>query len=161
LDTAHCAFRDDLVVTDGVSRSRRGVQSYDSHRKLVQYISYTDGEVFDSSTSGGSESEGDLPDDTDENARWYDHGTHLAGTVAGNSMSSSGDDMEQRGIAYDAKIVFMDVGGVDATTGKAFLEVPHELEREYLQPQVGVRLVRFGYCLQYMHICLWKAFLVA
>ena len=43
------------------------------------------------------------------------HGTHVAGSVAGNSMGNFGD---MDGMAPDAKISFFDIGSV--TTHKSF-----------------------------------------
>jgi subtilisin family serine protease len=89
-----CFFIDDSNLYPTITTDRTGVLEI-FRRKVVQYISYAD--------------------NVDE---YGGHGTHVAGSVAGNSLS--GELSHMNGMAPDAKIAFYDIGMTD----KSFLKVP-------------------------------------
>ena len=69
------------------------------------------------------------------NGDWdgHDHGTHVAGTIAGKSLSTNA---EYNGIAYDAKLVIQDIGYGGSLTG-----IPSDLNTYFQQAyNVGARI---------------------
>ena len=76
---SNCYFRDDSASL-----------VYDvvntANRKVIYYNTYQDG----TDDVGG-------------------HGTHVAGSVAGNSTKTYGDFVKYNGMAYNAKIAFFDI----------------------------------------------------
>ena len=83
LDDSSCFLADDSGAYSNPRTDRTGkVQSL--RRKVVQYVAYAD----DVDHEGG-------------------HGTHVAGSIAGRSLS---DYSDVDGVAPDAKIAFFDVG---------------------------------------------------
>lgn len=76
------------------------------------------------------------------------HGTHVSGILAGNSLSKKAANL---GIAYDAKIAFMDIGKQVASCAgqrgcEVTLETPGEVE-ELMNQQVkaGARIFSFSW----------------
>ena len=103
LDFNSCYFSDSSVrvkfsKTETIQGKGRPVYENLSHRKLVQYVAYSDKQEGE---DGG-------------------HGTHVAGSVAGNNLGSS---KQHNGMAYDAKLAFFDIG----TPGGYRLDVPDSL----------------------------------
>jgi hypothetical protein len=93
LDDLSCFFLDTSGKYHAAITNRSGVVQHD-RRKVIQYVGYADG-VDD---RGG-------------------HGTHVAGSVAGKSLS---DFTSVDGMAPDAKISFFDIG----VLGSEYLKVP-------------------------------------
>eukprot|EP01041_Mallomonas_annulata_P004992 gene4992-9980_t len=93
LNDLSCFFLDDSNKYDSL-RTRRDGEIEGERRKIIQYIGHADG----LDDLGG-------------------HGTHVAGTVTGSSLSSYSS---MDGIAPDAKISFFDIGA----TGAYYLDVP-------------------------------------
>ncbi|KAJ9470383.1 Serine protease/ABC transporter B family protein tagC [Diplonema papillatum] len=103
IDHDHCFFRDDDVPTPIDKLSPK-------HRKIVKYVSADDSEAGrgDHDSSGG-------------------HGTHVAGTIAGD-LANGDDNPEMRGykgFVHKAKLVFMDVAGHRTTEG---VNPPHDIK---------------------------------
>jgi len=82
-----------------------------NHRKVVQYTS-----------------QADITDYADDKAG---HGTHVAGTVAGQSILNYGDFIKYNGMVATAKISFYDIG--DSKT--AALKLPDDIDRDLFQVQ--------------------------
>ena len=101
IDMSSCYFNDPDVSTPYSSADNIVVD--ESHRKVVMYVTYKD-RVDD----GGG------------------HGSHVAGTVAGNSTKAYGDFVKYNGMAYNAKIAFFDIG--DTSAGEGVISVPSDLE---------------------------------
>eukprot|EP01038_Epipyxis_sp_PR26KG_P007326 gene7326-9984_t len=70
-----------------------------NHRKVVRYF-HTTGDIYD----GGSTT----------------HGTHVSGIAAGAPYRNYGDYKKYAGVAYDAKIVFFDIGKDNKTYDKLY-----------------------------------------
>lgn len=98
IDMSNCYFRDDSASL-----------VYDvvntANRKVIYYNTYQDG----TDDVGG-------------------HGTHVAGSVAGNSTKTYGDFVKYNGMAYNAKIAFFDIGSTAA--GEGAIDVPDDLKVE-------------------------------
>ncbi len=86
-----------------------------NHRKLVAYLINTNGAEY------GDYAEG--------------HGTHVAGTLTGSALCSDSTQQSQmskwNGIAYDAKLVFVDIGDMNGgialpTTLQTYLQSFHD-----------------------------------
>ena len=97
-DHTNCQFYDPVnpvSVTTGQTFNNKNA------RKVVQYMAFAD--------AGEGEDGG--------------HGTHVAGSVAGNSANPAEQDYD--GMAPDAKVAFFDIG----VANQLFLNVPNQLER--------------------------------
>jgi len=110
LDTKHCSFTD---PNDALPRTQNAKVDSTTHRKVSQYFSYAD-------TGAGEVG---------------DHGTHVSGSVAGNSLGGVND---HKGMAFDAKIAFFDIG----LPGQGGLLVPQNIARTMFPPayQAGARI---------------------
>eukprot|EP00607_Mallomonas_marina_P009568 CAMPEP_0182418256 /NCGR_PEP_ID=MMETSP1167-20130531/2742_1 /TAXON_ID=2988 /ORGANISM="Mallomonas Sp, Strain CCMP3275" /LENGTH=676 /DNA_ID=CAMNT_0024592391 /DNA_START=428 /DNA_END=2458 /DNA_ORIENTATION=- len=86
------------------------------HRKVVTYKT----------------SFGDRVDDAEA------HGTHVGSTAAGQPYANYGDYKKYSGIAYNAKIAFIDIGN----TATGVLSIPPDLYNQAFRPlyEVGVRI---------------------
>jgi len=82
-----------------------------SHRKVVQYVRQNGITDYADDKSG--------------------HGTHVAGTVAGQSILNYGDFVKYNGMSASAKISFYDLG--DPATSS--LKLPDDIDRELFQVQ--------------------------
>ncbi len=76
-----------------------------NHRKVIYYNDYADG-----TDDGGG------------------HGSHVAGSVAGNSSKTYGDFVKYNGMAYEAKIAFFDIG--NTAQGEGAIDVPSNLKTD-------------------------------
>jgi len=85
----------------------RDEEADERRRKVVQYIGFAD----------------------DVAGERGDHGTHVAGTVAGKSTVTPAGTVYD-GMAPEAKIAFFDIG----VAGQPFLDVPRSLRRELFPP---------------------------
>ena len=106
LDVGSCFFNDPAntygTITKGLAVEKP------NHRKVTQYVPFADG-----GPGNGNPGEN------------LDHGTHVAGSVAGKSRQNGGGIYD--GMAYEAKIAFFDIG----QTGARGLSVPQSLERNF------------------------------
>jgi subtilisin family serine protease len=124
LQTDHCMFTDDKVDVNTAERQRIGGNIYyPGHRKLINYVSFADGIAVDNI---------DRPD----------HGTHVAGTVAGSVQKSKENStglfsVTHKGVAPDSKISFVDIA---FSSGR--FSIPDNLIDDYLMPQykAGARI---------------------
>jgi hypothetical protein len=115
LDYQSCFFYDSSVgvyFSGADSITGKPVFENMSHRKMVQYVAYSDKVEGE---DGG-------------------HGTHVAGTVMGNSASLPND----AGMAPEAKVAFYDIGVPNAQ----YLNVPYNLETQMFPyaKRVGAQL---------------------
>ena len=95
LDTGHCFFEEAQGGTPAD-------QNYGpNHRKVVAYRAYAD---------GGATGQ-------------RDHGTHVVGSILGQSSTNGAAGENERGSAYAAKVSFTDIGPGDAPG----LQVPNDL----------------------------------
>jgi len=101
IDVNSCFFKD---TTTTVPYNK--VSS--THRKLVTYITYAD-----------SQENGDSGDNN------FGHGTHVAGTLAGFTTSTS-TMIPFNGIAPGAKLAFFDIAKYDST-GAVMLYPPSDI----------------------------------
>ena len=109
LDIGSCFFNDPNNAYGPIAK---GVtQEKPNHRKVTQYVPFADG-----GPGNGNPGEN------------LDHGTHVAGSVAGKSRQSAGSVYD--GMAYEAKIAFFDIG----ETGARGLSVPRSMERNFFPP---------------------------
>ncbi len=97
IDMSSCYFNDPNVPTPYDTVN-------ENHRKVVQYVTFKD-----RTDDGGG------------------HGSHVAGTVAGNSTKAYGDFVKYNGMAYNAKIAFFDIGDTSAER-EGTIGVPGDLE---------------------------------
>ncbi len=99
VDVDHCFYRDPSQPLPN------SIPNY-SHRKIVAYRTYADGQSYDRCSGG--------------------HGTHTAGTIAGYTTNSAG--MPYNGIAYSAKLTVGDIGEDSfLSCFLGFLSVPSSL----------------------------------
>ena len=99
LDAGHCFFNNAEGAT-------AGGQTYGpTHRKIVGYRAYAD----DAATGT------------------RDHGTHVVGSILGESSSVGAQGSGERGTAYKAKVSFTDIGPGDAPG----LAVPNDLVNNF------------------------------
>lgn len=96
LDMSNCYFNDPDVTTPYDTTNM-------NHRKVINYQRYKDG-----TDDGGG------------------HGSHVAGSVAGNSTKPYGDYIKYNGMAFNAKIAFFDIG--DTAAGEGAIGVPDDLQ---------------------------------
>ena len=101
IDMSSCYFTDPDVSTPYGSTSDNTINP--SHRKVVMYMTYKD-----RTDDGGG------------------HGSHVAGTVAGNSTKAYGDFVKYNGMVYNAKLAFFDIG--DTAAGDGVIGVPSNLQ---------------------------------
>eukprot|EP00597_Dinobryon_sp_UTEXLB2267_P016038 CAMPEP_0201093798 /NCGR_PEP_ID=MMETSP0812-20130820/2231_1 /ASSEMBLY_ACC=CAM_ASM_000668 /TAXON_ID=98059 /ORGANISM="Dinobryon sp., Strain UTEXLB2267" /LENGTH=848 /DNA_ID=CAMNT_0047346113 /DNA_START=230 /DNA_END=2775 /DNA_ORIENTATION=+ len=101
VDMFNCYFYDPNNPTPF---SSRGTKVNLKHRKVVQYVNYTDS--FD-------DVEG--------------HGTHVSGIAAGQAWNNYGDYKKYNGNANDAKLAIFDIGDVNSSIpGKGSLHPPQD-----------------------------------
>jgi hypothetical protein len=81
-----------------VSVANGGTFTSDTHRKIAQYVAYADNKA------------GEL----------NSHGTHVQGTIAGDTISSASGASAYNGMAYKARLAFFDIG----VAGQQYLNVP-------------------------------------
>lgn len=88
-----------------------------NHRKLVQYLTFLD----NSDDVGG-------------------HGTHVAGSVAGQSLFNYGDFIKYNGMAVNAKIAFFDIGDNNV---EGSISIPGNINQGLFQLQynAGARIM--------------------
>jgi hypothetical protein len=95
LDTGHCFFED---KTGGTAAA----QTYGpAHRKVKAYRAYADGAATGT----------------------RDHGTHVVGSILGESSTPAADGATEKGVAYKAQVSFTDIGPADSEG----LAVPNDL----------------------------------
>ena len=106
LDSGHCFFENAAGQTPSD-------QVYGpSHRKIVSYRAHAD---------GGATGQRDL-------------GTHLVGTILGDSSTPGAAGATERGAAYAARVAFTDVGPGDAPA----LDVPTDLLGDMFRPDYAL-----------------------
>ena len=109
LDRFSCFFRDEdrgAVVPSDLNNAQVDAQQ----RKVVQYITWSSGNVED--TANG-------------------HGTHVAGSAVGRLAGSENPgDNPYEGVALDAKVAFFDLQG-DGLSGSSSLSIPGNLRRYF------------------------------
>ncbi|GMI15072.1 hypothetical protein TrVE_jg13961 [Triparma verrucosa] len=98
LDTDNCYFRNSASGNDAYGQITKDGSVQSSKRKVVQYVPLDVTYGSDRYTS-----------ETDYEGG---HGTHVAGSVLGRKSTDGSSDSDgfADGIAYDAKLAFMDVG---------------------------------------------------
>lgn len=114
LDVNHCYFYDPAHPVPYVNVSGNGTAlgpasmgvGTSEHRKVAVYVEYAD--RLDAASG---------------------HGTHVCGSVAGNSTGKSGLLGSEGGMAPSARIAFFDVG----EGGKRFLSVPSDLDHDMFE----------------------------
>jgi subtilisin family serine protease len=112
LDHMSCYFYD---AAQPLTISNNNNNDNPTHRKVVQYVPYA---------SNGEDEDGG-------------HGTHVAGSVAAKGTGVC-RDIQDAGMAYEAKIAFFDIGQPNAQS----LNVPPSLRQQFFPPSydAGARI---------------------
>jgi len=110
LDMSSCYFSDANVPTPYCSSTMPQPEGCINlnHRKVVQYVTFVD--KSDDGTG---------------------HGSHVAGTVAGQSTFNYGDFIKYNGMSANAKLSFFDIGN----TATESLQLPNDINKELFAVQ--------------------------
>uniref|UniRef100_A0A7S0J3W4 WW domain-containing protein n=1 Tax=Calcidiscus leptoporus TaxID=127549 RepID=A0A7S0J3W4_9EUKA len=99
LDTGHCFFE------QAAGQNAVDQQYGPDHRKVVSYRPFADGEATGTA----------------------DHGTHVTGTILGESSNLDETGASEMGVAFKAKVSFTDIGSGNS----GFLDVPDNLATNF------------------------------